>query len=278
MITVMVLRVLVGVARIIKPKRMLNPYLHIRGSTMLGVFLSLCLFGENLVETARYRDLTASDETVYEAKKFVAPAQRKKIRLAMPFESEDLADLTGGDGFFWFRTLTDKVTGKQYEMILGDAGDNISGGIIEGNKLVASVEDGNIAGCKVLFDPKRNHFFQEASAKLERNRPVGGYFGRSLVELERIVQFKISLRSADDISRQLGCYDEADCAAVRAKYEIFDQFLDKRFYLNVEESGKGEIVLKEKPHFVVARVVDGHIVDQAAGFNLYNNLPWFHSN
>lgn len=242
-----------------------------------------CLFGSNLVDMARYRDLIASKETTYDANHPIPAKLAKKYFEALGITNVNLAD--EAKKWYALRTITYKAkssqpasTSKKYQLLLSDPGDNISGVILSGDEVVATVGDGDIGTCKVAFDPTSNQLFSSIKplSPADEERVEGDYFGKNLAELERIAQFSIVPRQ-QDVHSTGDCYDDATCAAVQAAYQINDSLTKESYYLDVKD-GTGVIVNGKAPFFVLARVKNGNILDATADFHMYDKLPWFYTN
>ncbi len=248
-----------------------------------------CLFGTHLVDTARYGDLKASFEKVYNEKNPLPQSLARKYRIAMgenPDESIDSGDFGESSATYWVRTLRylpgsslHEIGGPVYEMILSDPGDNIAGGIFLGDELMATVGDGEIGSCRVEVNPKANRFFKVISPLLaeDQARVRGDYFGKNLLELERIAQFTVGIRRPDSYTRG-SCYDDSSCSARGAAYTLFDSFAQKSYYLDVDAQGNGRIVTKQAPHYTLAEIKDRNILEASASFHAYKKLPWFYTN
>src|SRR5688572_14986966 len=122
--------------------------------TFLATSAVFCLFGSNLVETARFRDLVASKEKIITPQSKLTPGLEQQIRLAfkIPTDISDIFEYAGPDKQFWVRTITHRISNSSYTMILSDPGDNIYGAFLMGNQVAAIVGDGDIGDCIVEYD------------------------------------------------------------------------------------------------------------------------------
>ena len=113
-----------------------------------------CIFGDDLVETARMKDLNVSSDKTISEKSKVSRITKQHIVTGMEAYSFPEALEMTDDGKFWVHSVEDTTHAGDYLMYIYSAGDNINGFFVdvETNDIVAKVGDGSIHSCIVDFE------------------------------------------------------------------------------------------------------------------------------
>jgi hypothetical protein len=119
-----------------------------------------CVFGKDMVQMARFRDLKVSKQITLTPTSKLTPLQVEQIMAGakvMEFEdaanaSEVIKDLD--DSELWIRRVWDSAHRVAYQFYIYSLGDNIQGFITEEKsaKIVAKVGDASFYECEPQFD------------------------------------------------------------------------------------------------------------------------------
>lgn len=252
---------------------------------------------------ARYQDLVVLENRVYSTVESIPQPFKSNLQKAIENngESLDLEFLFGSSEQLAVKTILSESTSQLFHLVLGDPGDNISGYIIEDDLMVAEIGDGEIVNCTECYSTGVNENFQKYPEKslrwlFDNNSELSwmfsseDYIGRTLIDIERIAQFKLE-PLPEEIPE-----DFAACNFWQTCVLMTDLFTEKRYVLRYSEQNsdflslrsavyctRGQVLVGtiegwDKPHFQYARIADSHIFDVRAQFNDYDRLPWFYTN
>jgi hypothetical protein len=115
---------------------------------------SLCLFGEKLLETARMRDLIASQEKTIAADTVIRPFEKNQLITAFHTRDIETAIRATDRDEVYQRRIWDNAHHEAYYLYMWLTGDIYTGVIFQGktNHAAARIHDGNIVDCVVYLE------------------------------------------------------------------------------------------------------------------------------